>query len=94
MDIIENVVDTDRCYSIVKSLPLKMYTLKEQDNKQKGWISRDVKKYFPKSVNHKEELDQDQIMSSLFGALQKMIHMTERLQKRIQILEENIISET
>ena len=55
----DNIVlaDLDRCYEIVKNLPLKKYAWKYYDTTQApdqnmlGWIAQDVQTYFPKSVN-------------------------------------------
>lgn len=55
----DNIVlaDIDRCYEIVKKLPLKKYKWKyysEQqapDQNMLGWIAQDVQTYFPKAVN-------------------------------------------
>ena len=54
----ENIVlaDLDRCYEIVKNLPLKHYKWKFYDEKKApdqsmlGWIAQDVKSIFPKAV--------------------------------------------
>ena len=59
----ENVslADLDRCYDIVKSLPLKRFTWKNdvytadqvKDRSKLGWLSQDVQDVFPKSVDSK-----------------------------------------
>ena len=56
----ENIeeADLDICYNIVKNLPLKRYTWKEnvysleqvKDRTKIGWIAQDVKEVFPKAV--------------------------------------------
>lgn len=53
------IADTDRCYEIVKELPLKRYTWKNEiysdqetkDRSKLGWIAQDVQTYFPKAVS-------------------------------------------
>lgn len=65
----ENIVlaDLDRCYEIVKTVPLKRYTWKDsvytvedvQDRSKLGWIANDVQQVFPKAVN-----THDQILTS------------------------------
>jgi hypothetical protein len=52
------LADTSRCYDIVKSLPLKRYTWKDDvytteqvsDRSKLGWIAQDVEQVFPKAV--------------------------------------------
>ena len=56
----ENIIlaDNDRCYEIVKTLPLKRYTWKSDvytpaqvpDRSKLGWIAQDVQAVFPKGV--------------------------------------------
>jgi trimeric autotransporter adhesin len=60
----ENIqlADLDRCYDIVKNLPLKHYkwrddvysTKQVKDRHSLGWIAQDVKSVFPKAVNSRE----------------------------------------
>jgi hypothetical protein len=55
------VADLDRCYDIVKMLPLKRFTWRDdvytpeqvRDRSKLGWISQDVQSLFPKSVGCK-----------------------------------------
>ncbi len=57
----DNIVlaDLDRCYEIVKTLPLKHFKFKDscytekqvKDRSALGWIAQDVKPIFPKAVN-------------------------------------------
>ena len=56
----ENIIlaDLDRCYEIVKHLPLKRFTFKKEcytekqvrDRSALGWLAKDVKPIFPKAV--------------------------------------------
>jgi hypothetical protein len=53
------LADTERCYDIVKNLPLKRYTWRDEvytidqvkDRTVLGWIAQDVEKVFPKAVS-------------------------------------------
>lgn len=57
----ENIelANLDRCYEIVKTIPLKRYTWKDSvytqeqvsDRSKLGWIAQDVQTVFPKAVN-------------------------------------------
>lgn len=59
----ENIIEAniDRCLEIVKSIPLKRYTWKDEvygpdivkDRSKLGWIAQDVQKVFPKAVDTK-----------------------------------------
>ena len=52
------LADLDLCYEIVKNIPLKRYTLRDEyftieqarDRSKIGWIADDVKSFFPKST--------------------------------------------
>jgi len=56
-----SLADIDRCYEIIKTLPLKRYTWKEEiysyeqvsDRSKIGWIAQDVQTVFPKGVDTK-----------------------------------------
>lgn len=53
------LADTARCYDIIKAVPLKRYTWKDEvytleqvkDRSKLGWIAQDVEQVFPKAVN-------------------------------------------
>lgn len=93
----ENIIlaDLDRCYNIVKSVPLKRYTWKQDvytddqinDRSKLGWIAQDVESYFPKAVEQREmlglpdcrTLNADQLYAAMYGALQKVMEEVERL---------------
>lgn len=57
------IADIDRCYEIVKTLPLKRYTWKDEiyseqqvkDRSRIGWIAQDVRTVFPKAVTQIEK---------------------------------------
>jgi hypothetical protein len=62
----ENIIlaDLDRCYEIVKSIPLKRYTWKDDvytkeavgDRSKLGWVAQDVKPLFNKAVNEHNQV--------------------------------------
>ncbi|MFN3661116.1 MAG: tail fiber domain-containing protein, partial [Brevinematales bacterium] len=53
-----SLADLDRCYEIVKTLPLKRFTWKDdvyspdevQDRSKIGWLASDVQAVFPKAI--------------------------------------------
>ncbi len=89
------LADLDICYNNVKNIPLKRYTWKDDvytpeevpDRSKLGWIAQDVETYLPKAVEQKEmfgytdcrTLNSDQIIASLYGAVQKLIQEKEEL---------------
>jgi hypothetical protein len=93
----ENIhdADLDRCYDILKNLPLKRYTWNDfminskstKDKRKLGWIAQDVETFFPKSVDKKDmygisdcrTLDNDQLYATMYGCIQKLQHMVEHL---------------
>jgi hypothetical protein len=90
-----HMADIDLCYSNVKNIPLKyyrwrddMYTTTEIDDRRKlGWIAQDVLGIFPKAckianmkgLSNCLTLNADQIYASMFGAIQKLQGMVEKL---------------
>lgn len=90
----------DMCYDNVKNIPLKRYTWKDSvytneevsDRSKLGWIAQDVEQYIPKAVEQKDmhgysdcrSLNADQIIASLYGAVQKLI---EKVDKHEEILD-------
>ena len=113
------LANLDRCYDIVRSIPLKRFRFRAdcysdaqiRDRGVLGWIAQDVQPIFPRAVNkHKfvqspaimegdqtiqEErviedcldLDSGQINAALYGAVQKMQTIIEKLQARLDILD-------
>jgi hypothetical protein len=89
------LADLDICYSNVKNIPLKRYTWRDDvytteqvpDRSKLGWIAQDVEPYLPKAVDQKDmfgysdcrTLNSDQIIASLYGAVQKLIERNEHL---------------
>jgi hypothetical protein len=82
------------CYDNIKNLELKRYTWKKDiytddqihDRTQLGWVAQEVKKFMPKSVRINNmnglkdchTINNDQILASLYGAVQKLIQDNER----------------
>ena len=89
----------DICYNNVKNIPLKRYTWRDDiytpeevpDRSKLGWIAQDVEQYIPKAVEQKEmhgysdcrTLNSDQIIASLYGAVQKLIIEVETLKTQL-----------
>jgi hypothetical protein len=87
------LADLDTCYNLVKNLPLKRYTWRDDvytveqvpDRSKLGWIAQDVEGVMPKAVERKEmfgyedcrTLNSDQLIASLYGAVQKIIQIME-----------------
>jgi hypothetical protein len=91
------LANKDRCYEIVKNLPLNHYSWNAEyvnstmttDHSKLGWIAQDVEKVFPKAVrttqmfdlNDCKTLDADQIYAAMYGAIQKLQDTVEQLQR-------------
>jgi hypothetical protein len=83
--------DTQICYSNVKSLKLKRFAWDSNlypsisDRNMLGWIAQDVKPFLPRSITYTDSfgfsdfhnLDTDQIIKSMYGALQQLMATTE-----------------
>ena len=79
-----------RCVDIVDSLDLKYFKWNipgvqgPQDSRALGWIAQDVKEFFPNSVRLTQDygfddfhnLDSDQLIKTMYGALKKMCQDT------------------
>ena len=104
----QNIIlaDKNRCYNIVKTLPLKHYewcgeyleqTL-TQDTSKLGWIAQDVSSVFPKAVHtismynieDCKTLDADQIYAAMYGAVQKLQDIVEQLQQENEALRQQV----
>ena len=93
------LADLDMCYSTIKSIPLKRYTWRDDvysseqvpDRSKLGWIAQDVEQVIPKAVEQRDmfgypdcrTLNNDQIMASLYGTVQKLMGIVENLQDQI-----------
>jgi len=96
--------DLDLCYNNIKNLPLKRYTWKNEiyttdqvnDRSKLGWIADDVETIFPNAVkkinafgfDDCRSLNNDQIITSLYGCIQKLIQISENKKNTIQQLED------
>jgi hypothetical protein len=102
--------DLDVCYANVRNIPLAYYKWRDDvfdtdqvpDRHKLGWIAQDVETVFPKAVSQTDNfgytdcrsLNTDQIYASMYGAIQKLMAITESqnetiadLKARITILE-------
>jgi hypothetical protein len=100
------LADKNRCYEIIKKLPLKYYTWTKDyidntsitDNSKLGWIAQDVQSIFPKAVRTTsmfgledcKTLDADQIYATMYGAIQKLQDIVEQLQLDNYTLKQEI----
>jgi hypothetical protein len=100
------LADLDICYNIIKNLPLKRYTWKDEvytveevpDRSKLGWIAQDVESVIPKAVEKVSmlgyedcrTLNSDQIIASLYGCVQKLIQINEYQDEHIHNLNETI----
>ncbi len=105
----ENIeyANLDRCYEIVKSIPLKKYTWKHEiysdeqvkDRSKLGWIAQDVEPVFPKAVEKINQfgiedcrtLNTDQIYAAMYGCIQKNQELIESLQDSYNSLSERVV---
>lgn len=92
--------DVDRCYDIVKNIPLKRYKWREEfvekysikDAHKLGWISQDVESVFPNSVTIGSEFDisdfknlnTDQLIASLWGAIQSAHRRLKKIDEALE----------
>jgi len=100
--------DLDLCYENVKKLNLKYYKMKDEyvspeyqkDRHNLGFIAQEVEKVFPNAVEERDiyglsdlkTLNKDQIYTSMFGAMQKLIQVVETQGARIKQLEDRLIN--
>ena len=91
--------DLDICYNNVDKLRLVKYTWKDEvytsdqvsDRSKLGWIAQEVETVFPKAVEKHNmhgyddcrTLNNDQIIASLYGCIQKLIQKCESRQNTI-----------
>ena len=95
--------DLDLCYNNVNNLRLTKYTWKDDvytseqvaDRSKLGWIAQEVEQIFPKAVEKQNihgyedcrTLNNDQIIASLYGCIQKLIQKCENRQTTIDQLK-------
>jgi hypothetical protein len=99
--------DVDRCYEIMKVLTLKHYNWKSSfipsemanDRSKLGWIAQDVKSIFPKAVDTVSlyglddclTLNTDQIYATMYGCIQKLQIIVEKLQQENEDIKRLLI---
>jgi hypothetical protein len=99
--------DLDRCYGIVRGLPLRQYSWGQKflssynisDKSKLGWIAQEVQSVFPKSVNttfadtlgEHLTLDADQIYAAMYGCIQKLQNIVEELKEENQEIKAKLI---
>ena len=95
--------DLDMCYNNINDLRLVRYTWKDDvytteqvsDRSKLGWIAQEVETVFPKAVEKHDmhgyedcrTLNNDQIIASLYGCIQKLIQKCETRQNTIDDLK-------
>lgn len=100
------LADKNRCYEIVKTLPLKHYHWSSNyisqstpnDTSKLGWIAQEVAAVFPKAVRTTpmydledcQTLDADQIYAAMYGAIQKLQDMVEQLQGENNVMRQQL----
>lgn len=96
----------DRCYEIVKQLPLRRFTWLSnvydetvvKDRTKLGWIAQEVEKVFPKAIETKQmlgledckTLNSDQLYAVVYGSVQKLQFITEDIKKENKILGDRV----
>jgi hypothetical protein len=97
--------DINKCYDLVKNLRLVKYNWDLEklpnvvDTNCLGWIAQEVEEVLPKSVYSSNSygisdcrsLDIDQIIASLYGAIQKLIEIEENQKNDINDIKNKII---
>jgi hypothetical protein len=91
------------CYNNVKNLELKYFKwnypdVEVSDSHMLGYIAQEVAEYFPNSVKVTDShgfpdflsLDTDQILKSMYGALQKTIEDKEALEEKLELAQNDI----
>lgn len=89
-----HAANLEACYAAVRDLPLQRFEWDAAalggavvpDARALGWAADDVRASFPKALTVDERgvkmLDQDQIVKSLFGAVQRLIQKVEALEAK------------
>jgi hypothetical protein len=97
------LANIEQCYNNIKNLPLKYYKWRDdiqpydtvQDRHRLGWIAQDVQTIFPKAVHVFDSygikdmlsLDTNQIVASMYGAIQKLQEIVEADKQAIADLQ-------
>ena len=90
--------DLERCAQIVRSVPLKRFTWRDDvygkdvvsDRSKLGWIAQDVELAFPKAVERSaahgledcRALNTDQMLSAMYGCVQHILARLDKLEER------------
>jgi hypothetical protein len=94
--------DLDQCYNIVKNIKLKKYKFKDgivEDNYERlGWIAQEVEQYISNAVSNSNQygyddcrsLNTDQIISNMYGCIQKLMLKLEEIKQKKEILKSRI----
>lgn len=94
--------DLEACYSNVRALKLKRFAWDSNyfpavvDRRVLGWIAQDVETIFPASVRETTDhgfsnfknLDSDQLIKCMYGALQRAMALLEAQEARIRAVEQ------
>jgi hypothetical protein len=95
------LADLDRCYEIVRDLPLKRFTWRDDvytaeqvpDRSKLGWIAQDVEKVFPKAITITEhKISDDEIIKDCRGLNADQLYAVlwgavQKLQLKVAALE-------
>lgn len=98
------VADAQRCYTIVKELPLRRFAWDSnampdvRDRHCLGFLAQEVSNVFPKSVIQTSaygladfhSLDVDQIYKTMYGAIVQLIADKERLEQDVSDLKKRV----
>ena len=100
------LADLDICYNNIKNLPLKKYKWKDEyieessidDKNILGWIAQEVQQYYPNSISISKVLDvedclhlnTDQIISALYGTIQKLSQKNNTNDLKLKLLLDKI----
>jgi hypothetical protein len=98
------VADAQRCYTIVKELPLRRFAWDSnampevRDRHCLGFLAQEVSNVFPKSVIQTSaygiadfhSLDVDQIYKTMYGAIVQLIADKERLERDVEDLKKRV----
>jgi hypothetical protein len=96
--------DLDTCYSNVRNIPLHKFSWNSNiypdtpDRNMLGWIAQEVEVVFPKSVQETnsygfsnfKNLNSDQLLKCMYGALQKCMQKIEDQEARIVMLQNSL----
>ena len=98
--------DINLCYNNIKNLRLVRYTWKDEvytsdevsDRSKLGWIAQEVETIFPKAVQKNNmygyedcrTLNTDQIITSMYGCLQKLINIYDEQSNELNNLNDNL----